>query len=182
MQDDAAAIDIIDFWWQAGPAKWFAKDGDFDRQIVERFGGLHAKAAAGELAHWEETPHGALALVILLDQFSRNMLRDDPRAFAQDPLALEIAERAIARGFDKVLPLIDRRFFYLPHEHSEDITVQHRCCDLMRGTQDQECIHYALIHLEIISRFGRFPHRNAILGRENTPEEEAFLEAGGFSG
>jgi uncharacterized protein (DUF924 family) len=172
--------DVIAFWRAAGPQKWFGKDADFDREIAARFLASHEAAAAGHLSDWEATPDGALALLLLLDQFPRNMFRGSARAFATDPLARAVAERAIAHGFDQSAASDERMFFYLPFEHSENLADQERSLALSRraGTPDK----YAELHADIIRRFGRFPHRNAILGRATTPEEQAFLAAGGFAG
>jgi uncharacterized protein (DUF924 family) len=174
--------DVIAFWRTAGPRKWFGKDTDFDRAIAAQFLATHGAAAAGELSDWEATPQGALALLLLLDQFPRNMFRGTARAFATDPLARAVADRAIVRGFDEKAASGERMFFYLPFEHSEDLADQERSLVLSRraggGTPDR----YAEIHADIIRRFGRFPHRNAVLGRATTPQEQAFLDAGGFAG
>jgi uncharacterized protein (DUF924 family) len=174
--------DVIAFWQQAGPDRWFARDDAFDAEIAQRFGPLHAEAAAGRLSAWEETAEGALALVILLDQFSRNIFRDDPRTWAADPLAHAVADRAIARGLDHAVAPELRRFFYLPHMHSEDPADQERSVLLNRSLGDPDLAKWAEHHRDIIARFGRFPHRNAILGRESTPEEQRFLDEGGFGG
>jgi uncharacterized protein (DUF924 family) len=174
--------DVIAFWQQAGPDRWFARDDAFDAAITERFGALHAEAAAGRLAAWGETAEGAFALVILLDQFSRNIFRSDPRTWAADPLARAVADRAIARGFDHAVAPELRRFFYLPYMHSEDWADQERSVALNRSLEDPDLVKWAEHHRDIIARFGRFPHRNAILGRETTPEEQRFLDEGGFGG
>jgi uncharacterized protein (DUF924 family) len=174
--------DIVDFWRAAGPDKWFNKDPAFDAEIGQRFMTAHEAAAAGRMSDWEATPQGALALLILLDQFPRNMFRDSVRAFATDELAREIATRAVARRFDQQYQLPERNFFYLPFMHSEDIADQERCVALSRATGDADTIKWAEIHADIIRRFGRFPHRNARLGRSSTAAEQAFLDAGGFSG
>jgi uncharacterized protein (DUF924 family) len=182
---DAARIssaDVVSFWAEAGPKRWFAKDDAFDAAIRERFLALHERAAAGELAGWEATSEGSLALLILLDQFPRNMFRSSPRAFATDPQALAIAERAIARGDDTRVPKELRTFFYLPHQHAEDLAVQERGVACNRAAGDAEGVKWAEVHADIIRRFGRFPHRNAVLGRTTTAEEQAFLDAGGFAG
>ncbi|HEY2227906.1 MAG TPA: DUF924 family protein [Xanthobacteraceae bacterium] len=170
------------FWRAAGPSKWFSKDADFDREIAARFQATHEAAAAGHLSDWEATPDGALALLILLDQFPRNMFRCSARAFATDPLARAVADRAIARGFDARVAAAERVFFYLPFEHSENLADQERSLALWRQSGSGEIDKYAQIHADIIRRFGRFPHRNAVLGRATTPEERAFLDAGGFAG
>jgi uncharacterized protein (DUF924 family) len=173
---------VVAFWRAAGPQKWFGKDADFDREIATRFLTAHEAAAAGGLADWEGTAAGALALLLLLDQFPRNMFRGSARAFATDPLARAVADRAIARGFDDSAASGERQFFYLPFEHSETLADQERSLALWRRAGDGTVDRYAEIHADIIRRFGRFPHRNAILNRATTPEEQAFLDAGGFAG
>lgn len=175
------SFDVLDFWWQAGPEKWFAKDDKFDKRCRERFLPAIEEAAEGKLDAWAETADGALALLILLDQFPRNVFRGSPKAFRADPKAVQIAEIALERGFDRAFPKDARSFFYLPFEHSEDMAHQERSVDLCRVLGIQETYHYALIHLDVIRRFGRFPHRNEVLGRESTPEEIAYLKSGGFS-
>jgi len=177
-----APADVLAFWRAAGPDKWFTSDPAFDREIAARFGATWRAAADGQLARWETTPEGALALVIVLDQFPRNMFRNSARAFAADPLARKVASRAIARGFDQRVPLAERMFFYLPFEHSENLADQERCVALNRASGDAEAIKWAEAHADIIRRFGRFPHRNAVLGRATTAEEQAFLDSGGFAG
>jgi uncharacterized protein (DUF924 family) len=181
----AAAIgprDVLAFWRAVGPDKWFEKDPALDSEIAVRFFVVWHAAAAGALAKWEATPDGALALTIVLDQFPRNMFRGHARTYEADALARAVAGRAIARGFDAEVPHDDRRFLYLPFMHSEDLADQERCVDLARRYGDAEFLKYAEQHAGIIRRFGRFPHRNAMLGRATTPEEQAFLDAGGFAG
>ena len=178
----AQASDILSFWRAAGPDKWFAKDDAFDHAIREKFLATYEAAAAGKLSAWETQPESALALVIVLDQFPRNMFRGDGRTFAADPVALAIAERAIAKGFDQKFAVAERAFFYLPFEHSEQLADQERCCALFHATGDAELLKWAQLHADIIRRFGRFPHRNALLGRSTTAEEQAFLDGGGFKG
>lgn len=170
---------VLSFWRQAGPDKWFKKNDQFDNDIRERFLSTYEAAAAGRLSDWERTPEAALALVIVLDQFPRNMFRGSARAFWADPLARAVADRAIARGFDR--QVTERSFFYLPFEHSEALPDQERCVELCRAL-DADTLKWAELHADIIRRFGRFPHRNAVLGRSTTPEEQAFLDAGGFAG
>jgi uncharacterized protein (DUF924 family) len=177
-----SAADVTAFWRAAGPSKWFSKDADFDRAITTWFLAAHEAAAAGRLSDWEATPEGALALLILLDQFPRNMFRGSARAFATDPLARAVADRAVARGFDTRVADAERAFFYLPFEHSENLADQERSLALWRQSGSGEIDKYAQSHADIIRRFGRFPHRNAVLGRATTPEEQAFLDAGGFAG
>ena len=174
--------DVVSFWRNAGPDKWYKKDAAFDAEIKARFLATHEAAAAGRLAAWEESADGAFAFLILLDQFPRNMFRGSARAFATDPLARAVAERAIARGFDQHFVMPERTFFYLPFEHSEHLGDQERCVELARATGDADTVKWAEIHADIIRKFGRFPHRNATLGRTTTTDEQAFLDAGGFSG
>lgn len=167
---------ILEFWFTAeAEALWFKTDAGFDQAIRDRFRADHEAAAAGDLAGWESGTQGALALVILLDQFPRNMFRDQPRAFATDDAALAVAERAIDRGFDRALPPMRRQFLWLPFQHAESMIGQRRSVALFRRLDDPEKLDYAERHLRVIERFGRFPHRNRILGRAGTPEEETFL-------
>jgi uncharacterized protein (DUF924 family) len=183
--------EVLRFWFGAGDAYGkprrasFAKDDAFDAEIRARFGSLHDQAGAGRLAAWQAEPASCLALVIVLDQFSRNLYRGSARAFAADPLARAAAEQALARGDDRAMPPVERMFLYLPFEHSESLQDQQRSCELMRTLADvpetADVYPYALRHREIIERFGRFPHRNAALGRESTPEEVAFLKTPGSS-
>jgi uncharacterized protein (DUF924 family) len=173
---------VLEFWRGAGPDKWFEKDTSFDDEIGRRFLATYEAAAAGAFADWEATPEGALALVIVLDQFPRNIFRNSSRTFAADPLARAAAERAIARGFDLQAPLPIRQFFYLPFEHSESLADQERGVALVRATGDADLMKWAERHADIIRRFGRFPHRNRVLGRATTIEEQAFLDGGGFAG
>jgi uncharacterized protein (DUF924 family) len=174
--------DILAFWRAAGPDKWFEKNAAFDAEIATRFCGLWRAAADGKLAPWEETPEGALALVIVLDQFPRNMFRGQARTYEADAAARAVADRALGRGCDRQVPQLERRFFYMPFMHSEDGADQDRCVELARGYGDDEFMRYAEHHAGIVRRFGRFPHRNAALRRASSPEEQAFLDAGGFAG
>jgi uncharacterized protein (DUF924 family) len=174
--------DVLAFWRAAGPDKWFEKNDAFDGEIRDRFLDTYTAAAAGRLTAWEEDAESALALVIVLDQFPRNMFRGDARTYAADPLARAVADRALARGFDRRYAPPERQFFYLPLEHSENLADQERCVALNRAAADPDGIKWAEIHADIIRRFGRFPHRNRVLGRATTPEEQAFLDAGGFAG
>jgi uncharacterized protein (DUF924 family) len=174
--------DILAFWRAAGRDKWFEKDDAFDGEIRARFLATYEMAAAGRLVAWEDDPEGALALTIVLDQFPRNMFRGNARTYAADPLARAVVDRAIARAFDQRFPPAERRFLYLPFEHSENLADQERGVALCRAAGDEEGVKYAQIHADIIRRFGRFPHRNRVLGRATTPDEQAFLDAGGFAG
>jgi uncharacterized protein (DUF924 family) len=177
-----APADIAAFWRNAGPENWFTKSAAFDAEIRARFLATYEAAARAELAAWEASAEGAFALVIALDQFPRNMFRNDARAFAADPLARAVADRAIARGFDQRFIVPERTFFYLPFEHSENLADQERCIALNRATGDQDALKWAELHADIIRRFGRFPHRNKVLGRDTTPAEQEFLDSGGFAG
>ncbi len=179
----STANDILEFWASIGKQAWWTKNNDIDRQILEQFSELHAKATAGELDQWAETADGALALIIILDQFSRNMFRGSARTFAQDRQALEHAKIAVKNGLDKQSREDLRLFFYLPFEHSESIIDQNRSVLLMHSIGNEpDNMKAVLEHREIIQRFGRFPHRNAVLGRHTTPAEQAYLDGGGFKG
>ena len=184
---------ILEFWFgkpdEADYGKsrkvWFTKNPEFDDEVRSRFLNVHNQAAAGELDDWKTTPQGCLALIILLDQFPRNMFRGQPQAFATDSQALAYAKHAVTQGFDKELPKLQRWFVYLPFEHSENLAAQRQCVELCEQMDDdldtREAIDYAYRHLRVIERFGRFPHRNQILGRETTPEEAEFLKQPGSS-
>jgi uncharacterized protein (DUF924 family) len=178
----ASAQDVLAVWREAGPDKWFKKDAAFDDAIQARFLETYEAAAAGTLADWERTSEGAYALILLLDQFPRNMFRNDPRTFATDRQAKTVAERAIARGFDKDFDAREQNFFHLPFTHSEELADQERCVALALSTGDADNLKWAQLHADVIRRFGRFPHRNKVLGRDTTPEEQAFLDGGGFAG
>lgn len=182
MTDPISPQSVVAFWTDAGPQKWFAKDDAFDRDIRDRFLVTHEAAAQGRLSDWENNAEDALALLILLDQFPRNMFRGSARTFATDPLARDIAARAIDRGFDRAVPDNMRNFFYLPFQHSETLADQERGLALYRAWGDADNIKWADIHADIIRKFGRFPHRNDVLGRQTTAEEQAFLDGGGFRG
>lgn len=183
--------EILDFWFtppaslQRGRNRqeWFRKNANFDGEIRCRFLDEHEAALAGMRGDWEATPHAALALVIVLDQFPRNMFRDSPRSFAADRAALGVARRMVRSGFDRLLRPLERCFAYLPFEHSEDLAAQRRSLALFEGLRfSSDCIgniDYAHRHYEIIARFGRFPHRNAVLRRTSTPEEIEFLRQPG---
>jgi uncharacterized protein (DUF924 family) len=185
------AADALLFWF--GPPaergkrhkRWFVKSDAFDREIRERFLPLYEQAAAGKLAHLKENAADCLSLIVLLDQFPRNMFRGTPRVFATDPLALETARHAVARGFDRTMLPVERMFVYLPFEHSEALADQMKSCELAKPldafSETNDVYRYAVLHHDIIERFGRFPHRNAILGRTSTPEELEFLKGPGSS-
>ncbi len=172
-------IDVIDFWRDAGQAKWFNGGQAFDAACRDRFLDAHHAAARREHEDWMHSAEGALALLILLDQIPRNVFRDSGHAFATDPLALHYANRAVDAGFDREVDAELRAFVYLPFEHSEAIDDQRRSVALFEPLGNSEYTKYAIAHLDVIERFGRFPHRNRALGRINTPEEQAWLDAGG---
>ncbi|MBE0612356.1 MAG: DUF924 domain-containing protein [Burkholderiales bacterium] len=183
--------EVLDFWF--GPTgsseygrsreAWFKKSDAFDEEIRARFLDLHEQAAGGRIETWAAAPLSLLALIVVLDQFPRNLFRGTSRAFATDAQALAAAQSAVARGFDRELAPVQRWFVYLPFEHAEDLAMQRRCLELfedLRSDPDSAgTIDYARRHFEIIARFGRFPHRNAILGRVSTPEEVEFLKQPG---
>ncbi len=172
---------IVDFWRDLGSERWFARDDELDATIAQRFGDVYERAAAGELDGWADEPNGALALVLILDQFPRNMFRGTPRAFETDAKALQLAKAALARGDHYHVGEDVNQFFALPLMHSENLEDQEACVRWM-GEIGEENVPYAEEHRDIVARFGRFPHRNTILGRATTSEEQAFLESGGFSG
>jgi uncharacterized protein (DUF924 family) len=176
-----AATAVIEFWCDAGPGLWFAKDDAFDRRFRDRFLMSHEAAARGELAGWLATADGALALVLLLDQFPRNAFRGTPRMYATDPLARDVAAAAIDAEHDRAVEARLPLFFYLPYGHSEDLADQERSVALARRLGQPDLSH-AERHRDIVRRFGRFPHRNPILGRAMRPEEQRFLDGGGYRG
>ena len=190
MPDSGARRDeILEFWFGSDsdgqlPAsfrsEWFKKDPAFDAEITRRFHADYAFASSGGWGEWEDDPLGSLALILLLDQFPRNMFRNDARAYATDARARDVAQHAIAKGFDKERPPAQRLFFYVPFQHSEDKVMQDRGLELHRSLpgweQPGSPFQYAQRHWDIIRRFGRFPHRNAALGRESTPAELEFLK------
>ena len=178
-----APEEIVAFWRAAGPEKWFTKDEAFDEEVRRRFLLVWEDGARGDHAEWELTPTGALALCILLDQMPRNMFRGTRQVYRTDPVALMVADRAIERGFDRQVEPELRRFFYIPFMHSEALADQERSVALNEALGDPEVLKWARHHRDIVARFRRFPHRNAVLGRPSTPEEEAFLaEEGAFKG
>ncbi len=176
------AAQIVDFWRDAGPGKWFARDDAFDGGFRERFLDAHFAAARGEHEGWMASAEGALALLVLLDQFPRNCFRGSAHSYATDGLARQCARRAVAAGFDLQVDSALRLFFYLPFEHSEAMADQEYAMRLFEKRGDAELLRYARLHHDLIERFGRFPHRNAALGRESTQEELDYLASGGFSG
>ena len=173
--------DILQFWFEdIEHFRWFKKDSDFDRKLEQRFGDLLTQARNGQLDHWCDTASGSLALIILLDQFSRNIHRESSKAFEADPKALQLTLDGIQRGFDEKLTLEQRSFYYLPLRHAENLEMQKLGLEKTRELNDAGygTDKYALNHLAIIERFGRFPHRNNVLGRSNTSEEELYLKDG----
>ena len=175
------AGEVVDFWREAGPSSWFAKDAGFDARFRERFLALHERAARGELDDWLDQADSTLALLLLLDQFPRNAFRDSARMYATDAEARVVARYTIDVGHDQRIETDMRLFCYLPFAHSEDLVDQDRSVTLMR-TLGAEPLDHAEGHRDIIRRFGRFPHRNVLLGRTTTADEQRFLDAGGFTG
>ena len=180
LRDDTPAA-VVRFWREAGPKRWFRQDDAFDALFRSRFLDAHEQAAAGRLASWAESAEGALALVLLLDQFPRNAFRGTARMYATDAQARAAADAAIAAGHDLHVDARLRQFFYLPFMHSDKLADLDRSCALMEPLGGQN-LRYARHHRDLVVRFGRFPHRNAVLGRSSTPEEERFLAEGGFRG
>jgi uncharacterized protein (DUF924 family) len=170
---------VIEFWRTSGYERWFNGGDAFDAQCGERFAGLHLAAARRECDAWMDSADGALALLILLDQIPRNVFRGSGHAFATDPLALHYAGRALDAGLDREVDTELRAFMYMPFEHSEALADQQRAVALFEALGDAQYLQYARAHLEVIERFDRFPHRNRALGRENTADEQAWLDAGG---
>jgi uncharacterized protein (DUF924 family) len=187
MPVDPLARDVLSFWFGPPPLArrdvWFRKDAAFDATIRERFSETIAAALAGAYGEWCTDPHGALARVIVLDQFTRNAFRDTPEAFAGDARALATAEEAIHGGLDRALDPVERGFLYIPFEHSEEVAMQERALALFdalaQETGDRSALDWAERHAAIVRRFGRFPHRNAVLGRVSTAEEIEFLKTPG---
>ncbi|MBI1211852.1 MAG: DUF924 family protein [Alphaproteobacteria bacterium] len=193
--------DVLDFWFgkldalgcadAAHAERWWKKNPDFDEELRRRFGALHEAVAKGSHDAWLETPRGRLAYVIVLDQFSRNMFRDTPRMYACDGLALTAARDGVGASIDRILAHDERLFLYMPFEHSEDLADQERCIELFAGMCEglsgdrlkraQDNVRFAERHRDIVKRFGRFPHRNRILGRATTAEEAEFLTQPGSS-
>ena len=178
--------DVLGFWTAAGPDKWFAKSDAFDDAIRLKFEPVHLAAARGKYDAWANSAEGALALLVLLDQFPRNLYRDSGHAFATDGKARAITAAALAAGHDKAVAPELRPFFYLPYEHSESLADQETsialCEGLLKDTGDADTLKWAIAHRDIIARFGHFPHRNKCLGRTTTAAEQAFLDEGGFAG
>ncbi len=184
--NDPRAAEVLNFWFAEHDRKaWFAKDPAFDAEIGRRFLPLHGEAAAGQLDEWKTSPYDCLALVLALDQFPRNLFRHSARAFASDAAAIDAARHAIDSGHDEVLRPVERQFLYLPFEHSESLDEQWRALALISRLapwpETADAFSWAVRHWEIIRRFGRFPHRNAVLGRKNTAAEIDFLKQPGSS-
>ena len=180
MSEPADYQDIINFWFEEiDQSQWWKKDEVFDRLIRHRFAKLHSRAVQSELYTWRTSPEGRLAEIIVLDQFSRNMYRGLPQAFASDPLALALAQEAVATGSDQALPWRQRNFLYMPYMHSESAVIHEQAVALFGGEDPSPNLDYELRHKRIIDQFGRYPHRNAILGRESSPEEVEFLQQPG---
>lgn len=181
IKTEYTAETVVQCWIDAGPARWFKKDAAFDDGFRTCFAAEHESAASGAHDEWVHGAVAALALKILLDQYPRNSFRGTARMFATYPQALRIAKQAIAQGFDQAGDPALRQFLYLPFMHCEALAEQHRSLELYAPIGD-EPMRYAVMHRDIIARFGRFPHRNALLGRATTAEEQAFLDEGGFAG
>ena len=173
---------ILEFWRDAGSSAWWRKDLKFDARIKHRFGEFHQRASNCEYDDWRQKAQSCLALVIVLDQFSRNLFRGSEKTFSQDAYALELAKYAVKNGFDRNEPKELYEFLYMPFMHSEMLEDQETCVELFRRAENEGSLKAAIEHCDIISRFGRFPHRNAIVGRQTSPEEQAFLDSGGFQG
>ncbi len=173
---------VLDFWFkEIEPKQWWVKDEKFDQLIHSRFSDLHQQANSGELFHWRETPQGRLAEVIVLDQFSRNMFRDTPKAFASDALALVLSQVAWQAKAHEQLTANECSFLFMPYMHSESLKVHDVALDIFKNHCSQDNYEFEIKHRDIISQFGRYPHRNAIMGRASSPEEIAFLKQPGSS-
>ncbi len=176
------ATEISSFWKGVGPSGWYSKSDALDEDIRRQFGEHCKKALAGDYAAWSASPETCLSLLLLLDQFPRNIYRGDARAFASDSLARAVAVEALGHGHPQHVDPVMRDFFYLPFMHSEHIADQRLCVKLMHAHSNENALKYAILHRDIILRFGRFPHRNPALGRHTTPAEQAFLDNDGFKG
>lgn len=172
--------DVLSFWFkEIEPRQWWAKDDKFDQLIRDRFSSVHDQAVRCELFEWRKYPRGRLAEIIVLDQFSRNMFRETPKAFSQDQMALILSQEAISLGIDTPLDMRERSFLYLPFMHSESLVIHDLAEMLYRRLGESSSLEFELKHKRIIERFGRYPHRNEILGRDSTQEERAFLQEPG---
>ena len=177
---DIGPEDVLKFWFEeCSSSDWFSRSDAFDAGLQARFGVTLEAAAAGELDSWMQTDRGALALLIVLDQFSRNLFRGSPRSFAQDAKALDIARQLVDAGKDRQFGEFEKLFLYMPFEHSEDLPDQERCVELVGNLADKSYLEYAIAHRDVIAEFGRFPHRNGVLGREMTSAEQDYLDGGG---
>lgn len=173
---------VLKFWFEElEPKQWWGKDDDLDRDIVDRFSAVHAQASRCELFAWRKEPGGRLAEIIVLDQFSRNMFRGKPESFAYDGLALALAQEAVSLGADTLLEQAERNFLYMPYMHSESLHIHDIAMNLFRENGSASSLEYEIKHRDIIEKFGRYPHRNIILGRESTPAEINFLSQPGSS-
>lgn len=171
---------VIDFWFsELEPKMWWIKDAEFDANIERRFGRVHRQAMDGELYEWRKSPLGALAEVLVLDQFSRNIFRDKPEAFACDSQALVLAQVAVENQFDEELSVVERSFLYMPYMHSESKLIHEQAIILFTKLGNKDNLRFEQRHKDIVDRFGRYPHRNKILGRESTEEEIEFLKQPG---
>ncbi|WP_394209304.1 DUF924 family protein [Enterovibrio calviensis] len=171
---------VLTFWFEElTPKDWFVKNADLDKEIEQRFLPVLERAARCELVDWRDTAKGRLAEIIVLDQFSRNVYRDTPLSFAQDPMALALAQEALSLGLDRELTEVERPFLYMPFMHSESLEVHKESVQLFDSLEEKTSYEFELKHKVIIDRFGRYPHRNMILGRESTPEEIEFLKQPG---
>lgn len=172
--------DVLTFWFvETDPARWWKKDETFDRLIRDRFSAVHARASRCELWEWRTTPRGRLAEILVLDQFSRNLFRESPLAFAQDPLALGLAQEIVTAGADQALRTVERSFVYLPYMHSESLAIHREAVRLYKALGSEQNLAFERAHQRILERFGRYPHRNQALGRISTSEEEQFLSEPG---
>ena len=177
MNQTPSSHDVLSFWFEElEPAQWWEKDVELDRQIADRFGNLHRRACRCELFDWRDTARGRLAEIIVLDQFSRNIFRDQARAFAADATALALAQEVVSAGLDLTLSVSERSILYLPYMHSESLIIHDEAVRLYQAEGLEFNLEFEHKHRIIIERFGRYPHRNAILGRQSTPEEIAFLQ------
>lgn len=175
-------IEILKFWFEdLEPKQWWVKDIELDQLIVTRFSEVHNRATRCELSGWRKTAQGRLAEIIILDQFSRNMFRGSPLSFAFDPLALALSQEAVSSGADQSLTPTERSFIYMPFMHSESLQIHEEAVELFRSNGQQSSLDYEMKHKVIIKRFGRYPHRNKVLGRESTAEELEFLQQPGSS-
>lgn len=174
--------EILQFWFEEiTPAQWYKKSDDFDNELRRRFSKLHTEATRCELVHWREQPHGRLAEIIVLDQFSRNLFRDSPLAFSNDQMALTLAQEAVSRGIDNQLEGAEKSFLLMPYMHSESIVIHNSAVELYTRHELESTLEWEIKHKKIIERFGRYPHRNAVLGRKSSQEELEFLKQPGSS-